>query len=160
MKAFKFSLQPLRTLRERQEQTVLHEYAATVAARQRALDQLAAAEQERERAWATLTKQGSEGATARALAQLQAYGAAQERTCRRCEQELRSAAELMRVAFDRLVAARKATAVVDRYFELQRRAFLRRRRLHEQQLLDELSQRSSSRRFSDEPVTTTLLEST
>jgi flagellar export protein FliJ len=160
VKAFKFSLQPLRTLRERQEQTVLHEYASTVAARQRALDQLADAEQAREQAWATLTKQGAEGATARELAQLQAYGAAQERACQRRGQELRSAAELMRVAFDRLVAARKATAVVDRYFELQRRAFLRRRRLHEQQLLDELSQRSSLRRFSDEPATTTLLEST
>ncbi len=160
MKAFQFSLQPLRTLRERQEQTVLHEYAASVAARQRALDQLAAAEVARERAWATSTKQTSEGATARDLAQLQEFCATLERACQRCDEELRSAGERMRVAFDRLVAARKATAVVDRYFEVQRRAFLRRRRRHEQQLLDELSQRSSSRRFSDELVTTTPLELT
>lgn len=155
MKAFKFSLQPLRTLRERQEQAALQDYAGAIAARQQALDQLAAAEQARDGAWARWLQQVTEGSSALDLAQLHDFCASLERARLRCAGELRVAEDGMHAALERLLAARKATAVVDRFFEVQRREHLLLRRKHEQKLLDELSQKSSSRGFSDEPVSTT-----
>ena len=45
MKSFKFSLQALRTLRQREEQAALEEYTQSLMARERALSQLELARQ-------------------------------------------------------------------------------------------------------------------
>lgn len=141
MKAFKFTLQPLRVLRERQEQTALHAYAVTVQAVTQAGATQLAARQVLEEGWTERRKLEGSGVSAFELVQSQEYCTAMEQRMNVCTQRLRAAEQASQQAFTRLMAARKATAMVDRFLEKQKQEHRLRRRKHEQKELDELSRR-------------------
>ena len=58
---------------------------------------------------------------------------------------MKTANENFQVALTNLLSARKASAVLSKHREIQRRTHVRRQNKHEQKLLDEISQRRSAR---------------
>ena len=73
MKAFKFSLQALLTLREQEEQAALHAYARKLSAQERAVSAFHAVEDELSQAWNNFHQRMENGSPAVDLAQLQRF---------------------------------------------------------------------------------------
>jgi flagellar export protein FliJ len=141
MKRFKFSLQPLRVLLERQEQTALVQYAETVMALEQAKKRQQAVEGELDAVSALVESRLKLQCAGSDLAHIQDYCQAVSREKKQRERETAAAQQQSQLAFMKLVAARKASAVVDRYYEIQKRRYARQRNAAEQKFLDELSQR-------------------
>ncbi len=144
MKAFKSSLQALRTLRERQEQEALQEYGRTLQAQEQARTKLDGVQQELVECWVELHQLLEAGGAAEKLAHLQAYCQTVERRRRASEHALNVARNNARCAFTHLLAARQARTVVDKLIESQKRHYHRQRRRHEQKQLDELASRRNT----------------
>src|SRR5271163_5047056 len=73
MKSFHFTLEALSTLRQRQEQTSMEQYAQCLIVRRQAVDGLAAVEQELSACWQERRSQLATGCTAVEAAQAHAY---------------------------------------------------------------------------------------
>jgi flagellar export protein FliJ len=73
MKRFHFSLQAVRTLRQRQEQMALERFTAAVQNREKAVNRLNTVTQQLHAGWSELKALLSKGATALQIAQIQAY---------------------------------------------------------------------------------------
>jgi hypothetical protein len=73
MKPFHFSLQAVRTLRQRQEQMALERFTAAVQNREKAVNRLNTVTQQLHAGWSELKALLSKGATALQIAQIQAY---------------------------------------------------------------------------------------
>jgi len=144
MKAFKSSLQSLRTLREQQEQDALQNYGKTLQAQEQARNRLDDVLGELEACWVELQQLLDKGGESSALAKLQAYGVTVERRRLECEYALQVARNNARLAFTKLLAARHARAVVDKLLEAQRRRYQRHCRRQEQKQLDELASRRNT----------------
>src|SRR2546423_13522378 len=121
MKKFAFTLQGLQTLRERQEQMALQEYAKTVEAWELARKKAAAAQAELEAAWAQRQETVLAGCRAADLDRLHAYSQSAEQRAKACDESVKAAQNTSNAAFTRLLAARQARAVVDKFFEKQKR---------------------------------------
>src|SRR6266516_4696330 len=155
MKKFQFSLQPLQSLREREEQRALLEYAKMVAelqearARLRMIDlELDACSRFMQSRCCPLSERGVYASSTSAstwpaseLAQLQDYILSLSRQKALSERMMKAANENFQVALTNLLSARKASAVLSKHREIQRRTHVRRQNKHEQKLLDEISQR-------------------
>ena len=138
MKPFRFSLQALQTLRERQEQLARQDYGTTLRAWETARNRTSEAGQELEGAWRHGQAALAAGCAALELTRLQAYCKAVEQRKQALESEEIAARTKVRQAFARLLAARKARAMVDKCFENQKQRYQRERRRWEQKALDEV----------------------
>ena len=138
MKKFAFTLQGLQTLRERQEQMALQEYAKTVEAWEQARKKAAAALAELEAAWAQRQETVLAGCRAADLDRLHTYSQSAEQRAKACDESVKAAQNTSNAAFTRLLAARQARAVVDKFFEKQKRRHEREHRRAEQRSLDEM----------------------
>ena len=139
MKKFRFTLQAVRTLRQRAEQVALEHYAQALLAHRQALDKLEAVQRELQSLWAQWQEKLSGGLPAIQLAQLQAYvRTVQER---QQEGEKAVAASLRRVNHQskELLRARQQREVVERHFEQRKQRYDRELEAAEQKLLDELA---------------------
>ena len=141
MKPFKYSLQAVRTLRVQQEQTALHAYSRALRAAEQAAEKLASVQQELQAVWAELQARFAHPGTIEDLTRLQDYSQTVEK--RRAERErlLGMARQMAQVELLKLVAARKAAAVLDKHFENQKRHHQHQQRRHEQKILDDLAGR-------------------
>jgi flagellar export protein FliJ len=142
MKKFKFSLEPLRVLMERQEQTALVQYAESVMALESAKKRQLAVEGELDALSVLVeSRMKAQCCSASDLSHIQEYCQVVSREKRLRERETAAAAQQSQLAFTKLVAARKASAVVNRYYEIQKRRYTQECTAEEQKFLDELSQR-------------------
>ena len=141
MKPFKYSMQAVRTLREQQEQTALHDYGRALRAAEQATEKLASVQQELEAVWAELQNRFADHGTAEDLARLQAYSQTVEQRRAEGERAVQIARHKVRENFVKLVAARQAAAVLDKHFENQKWHHQREQRRHEQKMLDDLAGR-------------------
>lgn len=146
MKSFKFSLQALRILRQRQEQTALEEYTQTLVARERALSQLETVRQELALAWSEFHQKLSTHSPALQLAQMEAYCQSVARRTLECEHAEKVARNVVHLAFTKLVATRQAREVIEKFHDAQKRHHQRGILKQEQKALDDLAKQRA--RFS------------
>jgi flagellar FliJ protein len=138
MKRFQFSLQALLTVRRRQEQIALEQFAQAAAARQLAIDRLNEVKQECETAWALRRERTRTGAPAMQLAQLHDYGRVLEQLQKNCDRALREAQRVVDQKWEKLLAARQAREAVDKFLERQRQRYDRELQREEQKMLDDM----------------------
>ncbi len=142
MKRFRFTLDALLTLRRRQENDAMDHYGRALLRRQRALEQLAEAQAELQRACREVEGLFSEGCPAARLAQAQSFcrllqGRRQDR-----EAALGQAERELNLALHEMNDARKQRKVVEKFRDKQRARHERELVLEEQKLMDEFAQRS------------------
>jgi len=138
MKKFQFSLQALQTLRERQEQQALQEYSHALNAWETARDHVEAVHRELAAAWAERQRGALEDCSAGELDRSHAYCQSIERRKQAAEHAMKVARNRASQVFTKLLAARQARAMVDKFFENKKRDHDRERRRHEQHSLDEM----------------------
>jgi flagellar export protein FliJ len=138
MKTFRFSLQALRILRERQEQLVLQDYGKALQLWEQARDRVDAIQQQFQIACLEAQQKLIDGCSGSELMQLQSYCQALELRRREREYLARIARNKASLAFSRLIAARQARAVVDKCFDKQKRRHDTERQKHEQGILDDM----------------------
>lgn len=143
MKAFRFSLQAVHTLRQRQEQAALELYAQALRARQQAADNWKKAQQECQLAWRHRQNLLSSGSMAVHIAQSQAHVVVMETRCRECETALHVAQEVAAKHWRLLLEARRKREAVDRFRDRQRGLYEKACGREEQKMLDELGVRRS-----------------
>ena len=140
MKKFQFTLQALRTLRERQEQTARQGYAQALQAWEQARSKVRAVQQELAAAWTQVRQRTLENCPAGDLNRLRAYCQAVEQRKQICEHGEKAARHKVDHALTRLLAARQALAVVDKFHDRAQRRYDREAQRHEQHVLDEIVQ--------------------
>jgi flagellar FliJ protein len=139
MKRFRFSLQAVLTVRQRQEQVALERLAEAIAARQLAIDRLNEVQQACKNAWALSRERTAAGAPAAHLAQLHDYCHDLEQLQKDCEQAVQAAQRVVDQKWEKLVAARQAREAVDKLLERQRERYDRELQREEQKMLDDMT---------------------
>lgn len=142
MKRFIFSLQALQTLRQRQEQVALEQYAQALTSRQQAADNLASVRAHCEESWMLRRQQMAGGAHAALVTQTESYCFSVEQQMKKCEAAIRQAQSVVDQGWKKLVAARQAREAVDKYREQQVNRYERELLREEQKALDELVRRA------------------
>ncbi|MBI3416272.1 MAG: flagellar export protein FliJ [Verrucomicrobia bacterium] len=141
MKAFKYSLQALRTLRQRQEQGALQKYAQANQHRLSVEARLHSIQGELDAARATMHGRILAGTTILQISQLQAYCQAVAQRAQQCTVELRAAERIVETTWRQLVAARRDLEVVEQHHQKQRQRHERELEKAEQKRLDEITTR-------------------
>jgi flagellar export protein FliJ len=141
MKSFRFTLEAVRTLRRRQEQIALEQYAQTLLARQQASDRLQAVERELNAGWREMRELLARGCSAARTSQTHDYHRSLDERRKECARVLGSAELRVNAAFQAVLSARQQREIVDKCFEKQKATHQRGRLMEEQKLLDELSGR-------------------
>ena len=139
MKPFRFTLQALCTLRERQEQLALQVYAKALQGREAARAKVAAIQQELEAGWEDFRRQARGDCLASELARMRGYCQSVEQRKQVFEHAAKVAQNKADQAFTSLLATRQARAVVDKFHENQKRVHERERRRHDQHALDDMA---------------------
>jgi flagellar export protein FliJ len=141
MRPFAFSLQAVRTMRQRQEQLALAEFGDAVRARQAAVDQQQRAERQLAVAFDQLTARQSEGAPLYHLNQMRGHCQVLEQRLVSCRADCVKAQEVANAAWERLQDIRQALELVDKLYLRQRELYEHELRAEEQKQLDEMSSR-------------------
>ncbi len=141
MKAFHFTLEAVRVLRQRQEQDAMDNYARALIARQQAVERLEAVQQQLHASWQDLRDQLARGCTAGKAAQLQNYHRALEKTRDERSAALGLAERRVNTAFAAMLAARQQREIVDKGYEKQKIRHDREQQRGEQKFLDDLASR-------------------
>jgi flagellar export protein FliJ len=145
MKPFHFSLQAVRTLRQRQEQMALERFTAAVRNREKAVNELNSLTQQLHAGWSELKVLLPKGATALQIAQIQAYCDSVTARKKECEISVNAAHRAVDVAWQNLVAAKQQLEVVVKYYENQRRLYERELDREEQKTLDDMANRRTTK---------------
>jgi flagellar export protein FliJ len=145
MKPFHFSLQAVRTLRQRQEQMALERFTAAVRNRDKAVNQLNFLTQQLHAGWSELKVLLPKGATALQIAQIQAYCDSVTARKKECEIYVNAAHRAVDVAWQNLVAAKQQLEVVVKYYENERRRYGRELDREEQKTLDDMANRRTTK---------------
>ena len=143
MKPFKFTLQPVLTVRQRREQESLEAYARALLERTRALAQLQAAERALSAAQAEWQRTAQEGCRAAEMARHAQHCQALGRRRDDCAALVAAAERKTNVALKAMLAARQQREAVDTFLVKQQLAYDRALTREEQKFLDELAQRRS-----------------
>ncbi|MBI4324919.1 MAG: flagellar FliJ family protein [Chloroflexi bacterium] len=141
MKPFRFTLQALLTLRQREEQVAIEDYARALQARQQALAQLDAAEHELSLAWHEWHTALAEGCVAAQAAQRKEFceSVAERRNQRAAA--LAGANRAYNQALQKMLSTRRQRRAVETYFVHQRQRYDRELLREEQKTLDDLVKR-------------------
>jgi flagellar export protein FliJ len=138
MKRFQFTLQALRTLRERQEQLALRTYGNALQVWEQARAKVAALQQDLEAAWGEIQQRARGNCAALELDRMRAYCQSVEQRRQPLDHAAKVAQSKASQTFTKFLAARQARAVVDKFFENQKRSHDRQRRRYEQHALDDM----------------------
>jgi flagellar export protein FliJ len=141
MKAFRFSLQPIRVLREQREQDAQRNFAEAMRVCEEAAFQLQAASDELAAAWTALCEELSTGAVATKLIRTRAWCSVLELRQKERTTALQKAQRLMDHAWREMVAASRDRKALDSYYDKCRRAHDRKAQREEQKMMDEIGVR-------------------
>lgn len=139
MKAFHFSLEPLRVLRQQKEQLAQQEYARALEACHQAECQLQEAVTELAAGWTLCNQELERGTTSDRLAGLQTWCAVLKTRRDKCETSLNEARRAAALALQKMTVAVRERETLDRFYEKSRREYARKVECEEQKLLDELA---------------------
>ncbi|MBI5799099.1 MAG: flagellar FliJ family protein [Verrucomicrobia bacterium] len=140
MKAFKFTLEAVRTLRARQEKIALEQYGKSVQTRDQAIAFLWKTREELEKIFEQRRQQAG-GAVAGSLAQLEKWSKEVAAREKECLQNVQLANMRVETTWQELIAARKDREIVEKYLDRQRESYERSLDREEQKALDELAGR-------------------
>lgn len=138
MKAFRFSLQSVRVIRERKEQVAQQNYAAALRAHEAAAENLQRALAALTAAWRAAGQQLAAGANAAELRRAKSWCDSLEHGQKACAQELQSAKYALELASRELMAAARERQAMDSLHDKSRRAYDREAQREEQKRLDEM----------------------
>jgi flagellar FliJ protein len=156
MKAFHFTLEAVRTLRQRQEQTCMEQYAQALLARQQAMDRLAVVQHELTTCHEALRVKLTAGCSASEIAQANDYHRALGRRRDECAAQLGAAERRVNAALQAMLAARQQREIVDKYFDKQKVRHQRDVARDEQKMLDDLAGRRGNSILTWNPTETPL----
>ena len=139
MKAFRFTLEAVRTLRQRQEQEALESYARALLARQQAMELLADMDHRVGRDYAQMRQLLAGRCTAAQAAQAQNFHSALEKKRDDCLAALGQAERRVNAASQAMLATRQQREMVDVYREKQHAVHQRLELREEQKILDEFA---------------------
>ena len=146
MKTFRFPLQPIRTLRERKEETCQQAFARAMRACEEAAFQLQAASGELTAGWDALCRDLASGVSATKLARTRAWCAVLEMRQKERAAALKAARHAMEVALREMLVATRDREAIDTYHDKCRNVHNRLVQRDEQKTLDELGVRGPARR--------------
>lgn len=141
MKRFRFTLEALQRLRQRQESHALQQYGQAVAAQQEAVRRLEEVQSDCESSWAVCREHLANNAPPAYIAQLESYCRWIEQCKRICEQAIEQADRVCKQRWLRLQLARQAREAVDKFLLRQRRRYDRELMGEERKLLDDMANR-------------------
>lgn len=144
MKAFRFTLEAVRVVRQRQEETALEQYAQALLARQQAADRLQSAQEELKAAWRHQQDLLASGATAAQLQQIVGCSQFLENRAKALEKALQEAVLAEERRRQQYLAARQQREIVDKYREKQKAQYDLVTAREDQKTLDELAVRMAS----------------
>jgi flagellar protein FliJ len=152
MKPFHFTLEAVRTLRQRQEQTAMEQYAQALLARQQTIDRLDAIQRELNAGWQELRSQLAKGCPASKAAQMQDYHRSLGKRRDEANLALGVAERRVNAALQTMLNARQQREIVDKSCEKQKARYVREQFRVEQKLLDDLAGRRSVSSLSWNPT--------
>jgi flagellar export protein FliJ len=138
MKAFRFSLQSIRVLRQQKERNAQQRFAEAMRACEEAAFQLQEASDELAAGWASLCEELNAGVTATGLIRTRAWCNVLELRQQDRAAALQNARRSMNVAWREMMLATRHREALDRYHDKCRRAYDREAQRDEQKRLDEL----------------------
>ncbi len=141
MKPFRFTLQAVKTLRQRQEQKAMEQYARDLHAQRLAVDRLSQVQGELETAWCDWNNAVAEGCSAAVLAQTQAYFQTVEVRRQRSLDHVRECERHVQEALDGMLRSRRDREAADSFFDAQKAVYDRALDRDERKTLDEMAQR-------------------
>ncbi|MDB6020533.1 MAG: Flagellar export protein FliJ [Pedosphaera sp.] len=147
MKPFHFNLEAVRTLRQRQEQKALEQYAQTLLARQQAVERLESAQRELDAASLELADRLETGCAASQISQANDY---QRVVIKRRDESmiaLGAAERRVNASLQAMLAARQQREIVDKFFDKQKATHQRDLARSEQKMLDDLAGRRGNSLF-------------
>ena len=144
MKAFRFPLEALRTLRRRQEHVAIDRYAQASLARGQAMEKLAAVQAELNAAWHDLRARLAAGCPAATAAQAHEFHRSLEKLREERAAALGLAERRLNAAMQAMLAARQQREVVDKCFDKQKSLHERAQLREEQKLVDDLAWRRAN----------------
>lgn len=151
MKPFHFSLQAVRTLRQRQEQMSLEAFGRSVQARTQAIEKQNHKERELHVAWNQLERLQINGASGQEINQLREHCYALQQELTQAQQFTAAAQEVANEAWDKLSESRQQLELVNKFYERRRDEYERELRQEEQKQLDEIA----GRHWRSQPVVMT-----
>jgi flagellar export protein FliJ len=140
MKAFQFTLQAVRTVREREERRALHEYSHALRLLDEAKQKMESTEKELEAGWREL-RQARAAQGAAEMTRLQDYCQTVEKRLTDNRHVLASAKSNAGRAFLKYLTAHQKRLVVEKHWENQKKRHDQEERRREQKALDELARR-------------------
>jgi flagellar export protein FliJ len=141
MKAFRFSLEAVQTLRHRQEQHAMEQYVRALLARQQALDHLEIIRERIRQNQQELSRLLAAGCTASVAAQVQLFERSLEKQQADRVAGLALAERRVNATFQTMIQARQKRQVVESFRKRQIARHQRAEAREEQKLLDDLAAR-------------------
>jgi flagellar export protein FliJ len=152
MKAFRFTLEAVRIVRQRQEQETMEHYAQALLVRQQATARLEEIQQELGAAWQELRARLAGGCSAGVANQAHTYRQTLEKRREECAAALGVAERRVNAALQAMLAARRQREVVDKCLEKQKARHGREMSRLEQKVMDDLAGRRTNSIFSWNPT--------
>jgi flagellar export protein FliJ len=140
MKAFKFTLEAVRTLRTRQEKNALEQYGKAVQTREQATRLLWKVRGELEQIFEE-RRGRTDGTAAADLAQFDKWSGEVANREKECLQTVQLASQRVETVWQDLLLARKEVEIVEKYLNQQRELYDRSLDREEQKSLDEMAGR-------------------
>ncbi|HEX3718722.1 MAG TPA: flagellar export protein FliJ [Verrucomicrobiae bacterium] len=153
MKAFRFTLEAVRTVRQRRENEALEKFAQALLARQVVLDLLESIDERIGQSRAQIRKLLTDGCGALEASQAYDCQSALEKRRDECVAALGQAERRVNAASQAMLAARQQREIVDIYCDKQKALYLRMEMREEQKILDEFSTRRAPTLHLSPPVT-------
>ncbi len=144
MKSFHFTLESVRTLRQRHEQEAMDQYARMLLARRLAMDRLEAVQKQLSAGWQELRQLLARGCEAASVTRIQDYHRSLEKRRDEFVAALGVAERRVNAAFQSMLAARRDREIVDKCFDKQKARHQREQVKAEQKFLDDLAGRRTA----------------
>jgi flagellar export protein FliJ len=141
MKAFHFTLEAVRTVRERAEQAAMEQYAQALVAREQASQRLNAAQDKLKAVGQEIRVLLAGGCAASKVAQAHDCHRSLQQKLNECVAALGLAECQVNVALNAMLAARRQREIVDKFYDQQKTRHRREQLRGEQKVLDDLAGR-------------------
>jgi flagellar FliJ protein len=145
MKAFRFSLNAVRELRQSEEQAAQKAYAAAIRAREQAEARLVMADRSLQNMWQELRDSSLRGMRADQMQRVRSWGVVLEEQQKQLAGELDDCQRQVNATHQLLKSATQRRETLDRLLRKQRRAHEREVQHEDQKFLDELATRGAWR---------------
>ena len=141
MKPFKFTLEGVRTLRQRKERACMEAYALALSDRQRAAQRVEHIARQLMEVWMRIHGELAEGTAAASIAQLRGFCQSLEESQAQAKRRLDEADRGVHESLGRMLVARQEREAVDKFAEYQKSVHDRELNREEQKALDEMAGR-------------------